>query len=672
MFTSKGLFSAIECPHQDTCILPRCIFGHPKGLLFKGESSVRDGVSAPIQGDDDQGDQESRRKRQKLDDRASTIGSGTFISEKASTSGVGQAIRDSSRSANLSQLPGENDRPKPSSLTRAISPPPTRKNPQIGFTTAFKQTPSQSSNVDSRKPSQNLTPIPVKAASETKTPVKAPLKTESLNPRPLKNPAPATHQMRFMLLRALHDQFKRLNSELEKDANDAEEKLVLKEQALISKALDVEEDAASGASSIYSNIVKNKILAYKRMTVGQWKEEREKDITKAKAVKVEALSTTPVSKPNGPPKPLETGLKTEEELALLPRLYTPLTSLSKHGYVTSIPTAEEIELAKKGIEAAKGWEICDRCKSRFQVFPERREEDGALASGGQCTYHFGKPYWPDRSADDPKAKREKRYRCCGQVMGDSAGCTIGDCHVFKISEGKRLAAVFNFEETPENPDNNSSNPVCIDGEMGYTVHGLELIRLTATSWPSGDELFDILVRPIGHILDLNTRYSGVSPKDMAEALPYSPSLKPQKSTKDSTSKQKTTNCHGLENDLNAIRLIHRTIIDTALLFPHKAGLPYRNGLKMLMYTHLNRHIQVVVDGKMEGHDSKEDANAAGMLVRWRIKEEWGRMKRDGWMLEDGMFKPPKGGQGLERVSGVLGEGAGRKRSREEDRGINHG
>jgi RNA exonuclease 1 len=98
--------------------------------------------------------------------------------------------------------------------------------------------------------------------------------------------------------------------------------------------------------------------------------------------------------------------------------------------------------------------------------------------------------------------------------------------------------------------------------------------------------------------------------------------------------------HGLENDLNATRMIHPTIIDTALLFPHKAGLPYRNGLKMLMHTHLNRHIQVVVDGKMDGHDSKEDANAAGDLVRFALAKEWSKMQMYGWLVKDGEFRPP--------------------------------
>jgi RNA exonuclease 1 len=221
----------------------------------------------------------------------------------------------------------------------------------------------------------------------------------------------------------------------------------------------------------------------------------------------------------------------------------------------------------------------------------------------------------------------------------------------------------NFEKTPDNPSKLTARLVCIDGEMGYTVFGLELIRLTATSWPSGDELFDVLVKPIGQILDLNSRYSGVQPIDIAEAIPWDAPPNIDRTPKETSGPRRKLRIvespaaarallfshlspqtpiigHGLENDLNATRIIHPTVVDTALLFPHNAGLPYRNGLKMLMRTHLGRDIQVVIDGKMEGHDSKEDANAAGDLVRFAVGNEWRKMQQEGWTLQDGEFTPP--------------------------------
>ena len=66
---------------------------------------------------------------------------------------------------------------------------------------------------------------------------------------------------------------------------------------------------------------------------------------------------------------------------------------------------------------------------------------------------------------------------------------------------------------------------------------------------------------------------------------------------------------------------------------------------------LNKAIQVEPDaddadpenggGKPVGHDSAEDARAAGELVRYKIMYQWANMKREGWTLKDGRFVAPK-------------------------------
>ncbi len=68
----------------------------------------------------------------------------------------------------------------------------------------------------------------------------------------------------------------------------------------------------------------------------------------------------------------------------------------------------------------------------------------------------------------------------------------------------------------------------------------------------------------------------------------------------------------------------------------------RHGLKMLMEPKLNRRIQADFDeagNAVLGHDSAEDARAAGELVRLRISEEWAKMQRQGWTVADGVFVP---------------------------------
>lgn len=86
--------------------------------------------------------------------------------------------------------------------------------------------------------------------------------------------------------------------------------------------------------------------------------------------------------------------------------------------------------------------------------------------------------------------------------------------------------------------------------------------------------------------------------------------------------------------------MHPTVIDTVLLYPHKVGLPYRNSLKMLMDVHLNRKIQQETGPKITGHNSAEDARAAGDLVRLRVMKEWKDMQRKGWKIVEGEFIAP--------------------------------
>lgn len=475
--------------------------------------------------------------------------------------------------------------------------------------------------------------------------------------------SPASFEIRMRLLRMLHSEYTRLNNEVKKAAKDDEKSLVLSDQDLIVRALDKEEYIGTHTLSVYSNVLKNLVMKYKRMKADAWKEEVKNEMKQ------------PEDGAPEPPKKIETGLTPLQELELARRLVTPIDELTQHGYVPVVPSDEAIEKARQGVEASKGWEKCDRCQQRFQVFPGRREEDGALTSAGSCTFHWGKTFIPAKPPGD-RTRQPKRYLCCGQDVGDSVGCYTDDHHVFKTSDPKRLASVLNFAETPPNVLAPSDRAVAFDCEMGYTVHGMELIRLTATSWPTGEELLDVLVRPVGEILDLNSRYSGVWPDDLAQAESWTVDdaidSKPAKNGEEGGNEADKTKAkkklkivsspevardllfslispstpligHGLENDLNAVRVVHPTLIDTVLLYPHRAGLPFRYGLKHLMDVHLDRKIQQETGPKMLGHDSAEDARAAGDLVRLKVKHLWRDMQLDGWKLVDGEFVDPKKG-----------------------------
>ncbi|OLN86414.1 RNA exonuclease 3-like protein 2 [Colletotrichum chlorophyti] len=580
---------------------------------------------------------------------SSSLSTTPFVKKPRQTNPVTPSLASSDikKSLNHTALPGS---------SHLSGKPPIKRNID-----SVNTTPSSTSKPTSVPGDISSSRTPSTPAQAESPPLK-PRKPEALNPRLLKS-SPAKFELRYKLLQMLYQEYTRLNNELKKTAkNDEEKQLVLTDQDLIWRALDEEESTAIDKAPIYSNVIKNKIMQYKKMTLVQWKEERV--VQRRQQTQRGTHKKPPVS-----PKKVVTGLTPAQEVKLVRHLITPINGLAAHGYVSSVPAETDIEKARQGLEAAKGWEKCDRCTKRFQMFPGRREEDGVLASGGSCTFHWGKTYFPERQLGD-KSKQEKRYRCCGQAVGDSAGCHTAPHHVFKATDPKRLATVLNFAETPANPNVPSDRAVCFDCEMCYTVHGLELVRLTATAWPTGEELLDVLVQPVGEILDLNSRYSGVWPEDMATAQPWSAKdedptpaqAKNMPSPKKTKKKMKIVSSpevardllfslispdtpligHGLENDLNSVRIIHPTLIDTVLLFPHKHGLPYRQGLKMLMDNLLNRKIQVETNGKVQGHDSAEDARAAGDLVRLKLSEEWKSMKLKGWKLVDNEFVPPGG------------------------------
>ncbi|KAI9717682.1 MAG: hypothetical protein M1812_004627 [Candelaria pacifica] len=649
MFSSTGLFKEVPCPEGPKCQLPRCIYLHTKERAINGVNGSQPAqeVNGIVITDSADSDGQGPRKRRRIDDGEETAfdrSEGSMSRNAPSNNASKLPVSslpdaDASASSNTKKLlrPSEAS-PKPlESAKRNVSPPPLRNKP-VNLSSTISQVPAT-----------NIVRTLTKPQKETVR--------EDLNPRLLPRP-PASHSIRFVILSKLHEQLVRLNDELIKQQDPSAKALELSQQELITLALDEEEKAAKDNPSVYSNVVKLRIVKFKNMKLEAWKESR------AERIALDAASDVIAN--TEPPPPIKTGLTTLEEVALLPKLVAEQEGLQKFGYVVVPPSDAEINAAKKGVEASQGWEQCDRCKTRFQVFAGRREEDGALTSGGRCTYHPGKQVRPLKSKTDAiKGHVESTYSCCSETVGSSSGCTTANTHVFKVSAPKRLAAVMRFERTLENAKVSSGQAVCFDCEMGYTVFGMELIRLTATAWPSGDELMDVLVRPLGEVLDLNSGFSGVFPDHLTEAVPYSASgWQSRYQKEDGGSQAETDNAslmivespsvardllfsflspttpligHAIENDLTAARIVHPTIIDTVLLYPHPRGLPIRYGLKLLTGKHLGRNIQT---GGASGHDSKEDARAAGDLVRLKVAQTWASLQRDGWEFKEGIPTPP--------------------------------
>ncbi|KFY32577.1 hypothetical protein V493_00046, partial [Pseudogymnoascus sp. VKM F-4281 (FW-2241)] len=132
---------------------------------------------------------------------------------------------------------------------RPISPPPPRRTSSL----APGKKPEEMSKTEPKAAA-----APAKQVSKAATSVPKPTKSETLNPRLLKH-SPATHDLRTKLVKLLHDQLTRLNTELTKES-PSEKSLILTTQQLITMALDIEEQAAKDKAAIHSSVVKNTIV----------------------------------------------------------------------------------------------------------------------------------------------------------------------------------------------------------------------------------------------------------------------------------------------------------------------------------------------------------------------------------------------------------------------------
>lgn len=662
VFTTTNLFKGIACPEGEQCRLTSCIFSH--------DLRPQRGEAAPVPTDTTDSPREPASKRRKItaDDKT-----GRPLSKSDQ---IHEQLAAERRAA-----PGSHSRSleAPPSLSKAVSPPPTNGRKSTNNTSLDKAGDNSASNV------KKLGPKP----------------KENLNPRLIPND-PAGHAKRTLYLKHMHMGMVRLNQKVAEAKDLPTSKLLhLDDQEVIGMALDEEEALARSSGALYTNKLKQRVAAYKKMDTEAW-------IGHVKLTVIQPREKL-VEKMDQDEKVIVTGLSPDDEVLILPQLVADQTKLARHGYVPTPPTEEEVTKAKEAVEFNKHYEKCDRCESNFQVFPERNEE-GLLTSNGSCRFHPNRIVYPSKTKNDYNAGTKEPYHpCCNNARG-SLGCTTHESHVFKISAEApaRLAAVLPFITTPENPSPKKDlhgkevKAMSFDCEMSYTTCGLELIRLTAVNWPSGEELVDVLVRPVGTIIDLNSRFSGVFPEHFANAIPYedwekyvlSPPTSPLNDdpmpqilplvpsiafARELLTSFLTPSTpligHAIDNDLNATRLCHPTIIDTVLLFQHPRGLPYRFALRSLTLQHLGKRIQ---QGGERGHDSAEDARSTGDLVRVKVKEVWERMRRAGAVVEggrvgrlgaDGVFRAVEegadlGGKGSEMARKVMGEfgdgvGAGR-------------
>ena len=302
---------------------------------------------------------------------------------------------------------------------------------------------------------------------------------------------------------------------------------------------------------------------------------------------------------------------------------------------------------------------CSRCGRGFFV-----TVDGEYLTQEHCVFHYGRVQRVLNKVDNSFSFE---YSCCA-ASPDTKGCTMHKLHVWsglsegcngpyhgfvstskrslgspdnrksklkvkrKLSDGPSFVFCADLdhlegvtEEKKSGPRSSSRAPTktvgvfALDCEMCFTGRGLELAKVTVVAH-DGSLVYEKFVQPESEIIDYNTRFSGIKPSD------FHPSNRKnirsirevQRDLMEFIGEDTILIGHGLENDLRALKLIHKRIIDTSIAFPHFSGLPFRRSLKSLTKTILKRDIQTC----QTGHDSYEDSLACVELMLWRVRKDF--------------------------------------------------
>ncbi|XP_063962751.1 RNA exonuclease 1 homolog [Lytechinus pictus] len=259
------------------------------------------------------------------------------------------------------------------------------------------------------------------------------------------------------------------------------------------------------------------------------------------------------------------------------------------------------EANKKVASSDPNQQVCCRCGTTYLRLP-----NGKYITRESCTYHWGRP-WTRRIA----GMIESRFSCCSGDM-ETKGCCIAKYHVTNNKEGNLLGYMKTIPK--DIPRNGHPGMYSLDCEMCYTSMGLELTRVTVIDGHL-NEVYDTLVQPDNEVVDYNTRFSGITEDDLKHVRTKLRDV--QAVLLNMFSAQTILIGHSLESDFLALKLMHSTVIDTAIVFPHRRGPPLKRALKTLMAEYLNRLIQDDVGG----HDSTEDARSCMELMIYKVKED---------------------------------------------------
>ncbi|XP_049765354.1 uncharacterized protein LOC126094812 isoform X2 [Schistocerca cancellata] len=293
----------------------------------------------------------------------------------------------------------------------------------------------------------------------------------------------------------------------------------------------------------------------------------------------------------------------EEDQGIVPEIKQSTVNSSERKHLSKVGKAEKLCVSEE--------KKCVRCGRGFFV-----TEDGEYLTQEHCLYHWGKL---QRVVSSSSMSLRMEYSCC-HSKPSSKGCTTAKLHVWNgvgVGINGPFDSYVRTRPRRTHPPDGNYGVYALDCEMCYTTRGLELTKVTVVA-PDGRLVYDCLVRPENYIIDYNTRFSGITARDLNRRGATKSLKDVQNDLMGFINADTILVGHGLENDLRALRIIHSTVIDTSVVFPHYYGLPYRRSLKSLVGCLLKRDIQQ----DSSGHDSFEDARASIELMLWKVRKDF--------------------------------------------------
>ncbi|KAI5780486.1 hypothetical protein EDC01DRAFT_668232 [Geopyxis carbonaria] len=246
--------------------------------------------------------------------------------------------------------------------------------------------------------------------------------------------------------------------------------------------------------------------------------------------------------------------------------------------------------------------VCRVCKRKLGII--RKQNDS-----NRCRSH--------------KSTRSKKNRdCCSDTgcpipKGYEPGCQVVIGH--SIARANPRWGTYKMTPNPV-PGVTKRHAVAIDCEMGGTQDGHpELLQLVAVDYHTGEVLINSLVNPARKITMLHTESSGITKRDLYEAIITGNVLDGWQGARNLLYNYIDADTiligHALKHDLDALRMIHTKVVDPQVIGKRISKANRVLSLKTLAKDLLQLDIQ---NDKIRGHHCLEDTLAVRAVVHWII------------------------------------------------------